>query len=100
MKILIFFLAGIFAAAPLRAEYPAKKEVKMPRDENGVMIHQDQRLDVPGDRKVLQVANNVIQPEDMEGYITRRLEGMEKKIGVLEDTVKTLEGRVADLEKK
>lgn len=71
-----------------------QEEVKVERDEKGVIIHKDQRLVIPEDRKVIQVASNVIRAEEEDQYVKRKIDELETKVAELENRLTLVEEKV------
>ena len=107
--LVFFFISGAFLlfAAVLGDCFTAvcddcfadnESEVNLPRDEKGVVISDTQRLNVPADRKIVHVAENVIKPESQTQYLTRRFDQMEQRLGLLESRLKSAEEKITTLQ--
>ncbi|MBI3317443.1 MAG: hypothetical protein HYZ85_05535 [Candidatus Omnitrophica bacterium] len=74
-----------------------EQEANLPRDENGVVVSDIQHLDIPPDRKVLQVGSNVIRPENDDQFISRRFSGFENRVQKLEIRLTEAENEIKEL---
>lgn len=101
-KILIYLFLHVTCCV-LLVSHPAsaaeEKEAALARDERGVVIDKDVRLDIPSDRKVIQVASNVVRPENRDDYVDKRIDNVEARLELISGRLRLLEKRMEELEK-
>ena len=112
-KNILYFILFLVIGAPILLAADEGEEAKVVRDEKGIVISDIQHRNLPSDRKVMQVANNVIRAESADAYTARRIDQLEaalqqisshvaeaqKEIEILKAQVDKIEAKEAKEEK-
>ena len=74
-----------------------EKDANLPRDEKGAIIQKDVRVDVPEDRKILQVAPNVVRVQEVDRYLYEKVDKLQNQVETLEQQIHGLEEALRNL---
>ena len=103
----LMIVPGSFRSAQAAVEKPySETETSTERTDEGVPMstHGGSYADIPSDRKVMHIDNNVYKAEDEDRYVHRTLrelrEGLEQRIGALEKRVAVNESDIVVLKTK